>query len=113
MAKGELARSVRRHLRDEPVEARPPTTAYRVERFVARHRLAAPALDLRTANTSVEQIPADDTIRVGSSLLTGQITGPGRGREGVISILVRPVAGRTAPESPPASTTRPDGSVAS
>ncbi|MCF3649596.1 serine/threonine-protein kinase [Synoicihabitans lomoniglobus] len=36
----ELADDVRRHLRHEPVEARPPSTAYRVERFVARHRLA-------------------------------------------------------------------------
>ncbi len=51
--------------------------------------LATPALDLRTANTSVEQIPASDPIRVGSSLLTDRVTGPGRGREGVVSILVR------------------------
>jgi serine/threonine protein kinase len=36
----ELADDVRRHLRQEPVVARPPTTAYRVQRFVARHRLA-------------------------------------------------------------------------
>jgi RND superfamily putative drug exporter len=58
--------------------------------------LAAPALDLRTANTSVEQIPSNDTIRVGSDLLTGQITGPGRGREGVVSVLIRPARGASA-----------------
>ncbi|HVU22657.1 MAG TPA: protein kinase [Opitutus sp.] len=36
----ELADDVRRYLRREPVEARPPSTLYRVERFVSRHRLA-------------------------------------------------------------------------
>lgn len=36
----ELADDVRRHLAHEPVEARPPSTAYRMEKFVARHRLA-------------------------------------------------------------------------
>ncbi|MCX6953210.1 MAG: serine/threonine-protein kinase [Verrucomicrobia bacterium] len=35
----ELADDVRRHLRSEPVFARPPTTAYRVQKFVARNRL--------------------------------------------------------------------------
>ena len=33
-----LADDLQRHLRHEPVVARPPTTRYRVERFVARHR---------------------------------------------------------------------------
>ncbi|MEY2879376.1 MAG: hypothetical protein RLZZ15_1756, partial [Verrucomicrobiota bacterium] len=36
----ELAEDIRRHLRREPVEARPPSTLYRTSRFVARHRLA-------------------------------------------------------------------------
>ena len=36
----ELADDVRRHLRSEPVEARPASTLYRSQRFVARHRLA-------------------------------------------------------------------------
>ncbi len=36
----ELADDIRRFLRREPVEARPPTTAYRIQRFVARNRLA-------------------------------------------------------------------------
>ncbi len=40
----ELADDVRRHLRREPVEARPPSTAYRVERFVARHRVACASI---------------------------------------------------------------------
>ena len=36
----ELADDVRRHLRSEPVVARPPETLYRVRKFVARNRLA-------------------------------------------------------------------------
>jgi hypothetical protein len=35
----ELADDVRRHLRSEPVVARPPHTLYRVQKFVARNRL--------------------------------------------------------------------------
>lgn len=34
-----LADDVRRHLRQEPVVARPPDTLYRVQRFIARNRL--------------------------------------------------------------------------
>lgn len=36
----ELADDVQRYLNREPVRARPPSTGYRVERFVARNRLA-------------------------------------------------------------------------
>ena len=36
----ELADDLRRHLAHEPVLARPPSTAYRVGKFVARHRVA-------------------------------------------------------------------------
>lgn len=35
---GALADDVHRHLRHEPIEARPPSTAYRVQKFVRRHR---------------------------------------------------------------------------
>ncbi|HEY8994118.1 MAG TPA: serine/threonine-protein kinase, partial [Lacunisphaera sp.] len=35
-----LAEDVRRHLRQEPVEARPPQTVYRLQKFIARNRLA-------------------------------------------------------------------------
>jgi eukaryotic-like serine/threonine-protein kinase len=34
-----LAADLRRHLQGEPVQARPPSLAYRMSRFVARHRL--------------------------------------------------------------------------
>ncbi|HEY8750126.1 MAG TPA: tetratricopeptide repeat protein [Tepidisphaeraceae bacterium] len=33
-----FAADIQRHLSDEPVEARPPSTLYRVEKFVTRHR---------------------------------------------------------------------------
>jgi len=36
----ELADDIRRHLREEPVLARPPSAGYRARKFVARHRLA-------------------------------------------------------------------------
>src|SRR5262249_32821928 len=38
-----LAREVERYLNDEPVEAGPPAVAYRVRKFVRRHRRAATA----------------------------------------------------------------------
>ncbi len=37
----DLARDVERFLNDEPVEACPPSTAYRLQKFVRRHRVAA------------------------------------------------------------------------
>jgi len=36
----ELAADLERHLRNEPIEARPPTLAYRTRKFVRRHALA-------------------------------------------------------------------------
>src|SRR5262245_438359 len=35
----DLAADIRRHLRHEPVAARPPSTAYRIQKYVRRHRL--------------------------------------------------------------------------
>ncbi|MEM7247751.1 MAG: serine/threonine-protein kinase, partial [Acidobacteriota bacterium] len=36
---GELAADLRRHVRSEPIIARPPSVSYRLRRFVTRHRL--------------------------------------------------------------------------
>jgi serine/threonine protein kinase/tetratricopeptide (TPR) repeat protein len=36
----DLAADIRRHLKDEPVVARPPSTTYRVSKFARRHRVA-------------------------------------------------------------------------
>src|SRR3989475_2901121 len=38
-----LARDIERHLNDEPVVARPPSTAYRIQKFVRRNKLAVTA----------------------------------------------------------------------
>ncbi|MFH1144783.1 MAG: serine/threonine-protein kinase [Candidatus Eisenbacteria bacterium] len=40
----DLAADIRHHLKDEPVVARPPSTAYRMERFIRRHRVAVASL---------------------------------------------------------------------
>jgi serine/threonine protein kinase/tetratricopeptide (TPR) repeat protein len=40
----ELAADIERHLADEPVLARPPSTGYRFGKFVRRHRLAVTAI---------------------------------------------------------------------
>jgi non-specific serine/threonine protein kinase/serine/threonine-protein kinase len=39
----ELATDVRRYLRDQPVEASPPSTTYRVRKFIRRHRVGVAA----------------------------------------------------------------------
>jgi eukaryotic-like serine/threonine-protein kinase len=39
----ELAGDLRRHLADEPVLAGPPSAAYRLRKFVARHRVGVAA----------------------------------------------------------------------
>jgi WD40 repeat protein/serine/threonine protein kinase len=40
---GALAADVHRYLQDEPVEARPPSVAYRVRKFARRHKMAVAA----------------------------------------------------------------------
>ena len=56
--------------------------------------LSLPAFSMVTANRSLEQLPPSTDVRVGNAILTRQITGPGQGREGALTILVRP---RTPP----------------
>ena len=46
----ELADDVRRHLRSEPVTARPPSALYRTRKFAARHRVACTAIAAVTAS---------------------------------------------------------------
>jgi uncharacterized membrane protein YdfJ with MMPL/SSD domain len=52
--------------------------------------LAIPAFSMVTANRSLEQLPRSTDVRIGNELLTSRITGPGEGREGALTILVRP-----------------------
>ena len=55
-----LAMDIQRHLRDEPVVARPPSTTYRIGKFVRRHRaatiVAATAVVLVTASSVLTTI---------------------------------------------------------
>jgi non-specific serine/threonine protein kinase/serine/threonine-protein kinase len=44
----DLAGDIRRHLSDEPVEARPPSRIYRMRKFVRRHRLGVGAAAMVT-----------------------------------------------------------------
>jgi tetratricopeptide (TPR) repeat protein/predicted Ser/Thr protein kinase len=37
---GALARDIRLHLSDEPIQARPPSAVYRVQKYVRRHRMS-------------------------------------------------------------------------
>src|SRR6476660_10401069 len=62
--------------------------------------LSLPALSMVTANRSLEQLPSSTDVRIGNAILTRQITGPGQGREGALTILVRP---RDAGASSPAA----------
>ena len=60
--------------------------------------LSLPAFSMVTANRSLEQLPPSTDVRVGNAILTKQITGPGQGREGALTILVRPQdAGGSSP----------------
>jgi uncharacterized membrane protein YdfJ with MMPL/SSD domain len=52
--------------------------------------LAVPAFSMVTANRSLEQLPHSTDVRTGNAILTSRITGPGEGREGALTILVRP-----------------------
>ena len=63
----ELAEDVRRHLRQEPVTARPPDTLYRVQRFIARNRVACAS----TALVAVALIAAT-IVSVRQAMLTAR-----------------------------------------
>ena len=52
--------------------------------------LSLPAFWMITANRSLEQLPRSTDVRTGNDILTSRITGPGEGREGALTILVRP-----------------------
>ena len=55
--------------------------------------LTLPAIALETDNRTLEQMPRSSPIVEGNDILSSQITGPGQGEAGAISILVRPLAG--------------------
>jgi uncharacterized membrane protein YdfJ with MMPL/SSD domain len=59
--------------------------------------LALPAFSMVTANRALEQLPASTDVRVGNDLLAKKITGIGQGREGALTIMVRPQDARGEP----------------
>jgi non-specific serine/threonine protein kinase/serine/threonine-protein kinase len=77
----ELAADVRRYLRSEPVEASPPSTIYRIQKFVRRHRvgvaagaMVAVALVAGVVGTAVGFVKARheaETARKVSEMLVG------------------------------------------
>jgi RND superfamily putative drug exporter len=58
--------------------------------------LASPVLALRTANTSLSQLPRGETVVRGSNLLERDVTGPGQGVVGAIGVLATPRDGESA-----------------
>jgi non-specific serine/threonine protein kinase/serine/threonine-protein kinase len=100
----ELAADIRRHLNDEPVLAGPPSTVYRVRKFVRRHRLGVTAASMvllalvigatavtfgmlraRTAEAGAKQDAA--TAEQVSGFLVGlfQVSDPSRARGNTIT----------------------------
>jgi non-specific serine/threonine protein kinase/serine/threonine-protein kinase len=77
----DLAAEVRRYLENEPVEASPPSTLYRIQKFARRHRVGVAAglvvlaaLLVGVAGTTVGLVKARseaDTARIVSEMLAG------------------------------------------
>ena len=64
--------------------------------------LTLPAIALETDNRTLEQMPRSSPIVAGNDILSSQITGPGQGEAGAISILVRPLSGDVSALAPDA-----------
>ena len=64
--------------------------------------LTLPAIALETDNRTLEQMPRSSPIVAGNDVLSSQITGPGQGEAGAISILVRPLSGDVSALGPDA-----------
>ena len=62
--------------------------------------LTLPAISLETDNRTLEQMPRSSPIVAGNDVLSSQITGPGQGEAGAISILVRPFSGDVSALAP-------------
>jgi serine/threonine protein kinase/WD40 repeat protein len=67
-----LARDVERHLRDEPVEARPPSAAYRWRKFASRHKLTLSlvAAAVLSAALAIGLLAASTIIIAGEQKIT-------------------------------------------
>jgi uncharacterized membrane protein YdfJ with MMPL/SSD domain len=74
---------------------RRPITAF-VAACVVLLLLASPVLGLRTANTSLSQLPRGEAVVQGSNVLQRDVTGPGQGLVGSLGVIATPRAGQTA-----------------
>jgi RND superfamily putative drug exporter len=64
--------------------------------------LTLPAIALETDNRTLEQMPGSSPVVVGNGILSSQITGPGQGESGAVSILMRPLSGDASALAPDA-----------
>ena len=64
--------------------------------------LTLPAIALETDNRTLEQMPRSSPIVAGNRILSSEITGPGQGEAGAISILMRPLSGDASALAPDA-----------
>ena len=64
--------------------------------------MASPVLDLRTANTSLSQLPRGEAVVQGSNELQRAVTGPGQGAVGAVGVLATPRPGESAALDPAA-----------
>jgi uncharacterized membrane protein YdfJ with MMPL/SSD domain len=58
--------------------------------------MASPIVDLRTANTSLSQLPRGEAVVQGSNVLQRDVTGPGQGLVGAFGVIATPRAGQSA-----------------
>jgi uncharacterized membrane protein YdfJ with MMPL/SSD domain len=74
---------------------RRPVTSF-VAASVVLLLMASPIIDLRTANTSLSQLPRGEAVVQGSGVLQRDVTGPGQGLVGAFGVVAMPRAGQTA-----------------
>jgi RND superfamily putative drug exporter len=58
--------------------------------------MALPIIDLRTANTSLSQLPRGEAVVQGSNVLQRDVTGPGQGLVGALGVIATPRPGESA-----------------
>jgi uncharacterized membrane protein YdfJ with MMPL/SSD domain len=74
---------------------RRPVTSF-VAASVVLLVMASPIIDLRTANTSLSQLPRGETVVQGSNVLQRDVTGPGQGLVGALGVVAAPRPGASA-----------------
>ena len=80
---------------------RRPVTSF-VSAAVVLLLMASPIIDLRTANTSLSQLPRGEAVVQGSNVLQRDVTGPGQGLVGAFGVVATPRPGQSAASIRPA-----------